>query len=312
MIKQMNYKHLHYFWTVLRTGSIARASEQLHLTPQTLSGQIKQLEARVGKPLLRKAGRGVEPTETGRLVRRYADEIFTAGAALQDALSGAGPAVPWRAALRVGVVDSVPKTIAGHVLQPGLDQLAGGRLICHEGKLQQLLAALAVHELDMVVSDVPLPPGMAVRAYSHLLGRTGTAFFASQALLRRCGWTPRRASGALNQCLADLPLMLPGAESALRLRLDAWFGVQGLAPRVVAEFDDGALAKAFGRQAAGAFTGPSVLASEICAQYQVACLGHAPDIIEEFYAISPERRITHPAVAAIRNAARHALFGQPS
>lgn len=309
---RMNYKHLHYFWTVLRAGSITRASAQLHLTPQTLSGQIKQLEARIGQPLLRKAGRGLEPTDTGRLVKRYADEIFAAGEALQQALQGAQAADAWRAALRVGVVDSVAKTIAGHVLQPGLDQLGGARLICHEGKLQALLAALAVHELDMVVSDVPLPAGMAVRAYSHLLGRTGTAFFAAPALLRRCGWTRRRAAGALTRCLGELPLMLPGADSALRLRLDGWLRAQGVTPRVVAEFDDGALAKAFGRQAAGAFTGPSVLAGEISAQYGVECLGHADDIVEEFYAISPERRITHPAVAAIRNAARHALFARPA
>jgi len=303
----MNYKHLHYFWTVLRTGSIARASEELHLTPQTLSGQIKQLEQRLGKPLLRKVGRGLEPTDAGRMVQRYADEIFAAGAALQDAL-GTGRDERWQATFRVGVVDSVPKSVASHVLEPCLAQLGGGRLVCHEGKLTALLASLAVHQLDMVVSDVPLPASVSVRAYSHLLGRTGTSFFAAPALLARSGWTLRRARARFAHCLGEMPVLLPGGDAALRARLDGWFRATGITPRVVAEFDDGALTKAFGRQGLGVFTGPAVLAAEIAAQYGVVCLATVDELAEEFYALSPERRITHPAVAAIRNAARHALF----
>jgi len=303
----MNYKHLHYFWTVLRTGSIARASEQLHLTPQTLSSQIKQLEQRLGRPLLRKAGRGLEPTDAGRMVQRYADEIFAAGAALQDAL-GSGRDERWQAAFRVGVADSVPKTVATHVLEPCLPHLGSGKLMCHEGKLTTLLASLAVHQLDMVVSDVPLPASVSVKAYSHLLGRTGTSFFAAPGLLARHGWTPRRARTRLAQCLGELPVLLPGGDTALRPRLDGWFRAQGITPRVVAEFDDGALTKAFGRQGMGLFTGPAVLAGEIAGQYGVVCLATVDELAEEFYALSAERRITHPAVAAIRNAARHALF----
>jgi LysR family transcriptional activator of nhaA len=303
----MNYKHLHYFWTVLRTGSIARASEELHLTPQTLSGQIKQLEQRLGRPLLRKVGRGLEPTDAGRMVQRYADEIFAAGAALQDAL-GAGRDDRWQATFRVGVVDSVPKSVASHVLEPCLAQLGGGRLVCQEGKLTALLASLAVHQLDMVVSDVPLPASVSVRAYSHLLGRTGTSFFAAPGLLERSGFTLRRARARFPACLGDLPVLLPGGDAALRPRLEGWFRAAGITPRVVAEFDDGALTKAFGRQGLGVFTGPAVLGAEIAAQYGVACLATVDELGEEFYALSAERRITHPAVAAIRNAARHALF----
>ncbi len=303
----MNYKHLHYFWTVLRTGSIARASEELHLTPQTLSGQIKQLEQRLGRPLLRKAGRGLEPTDAGRLVQRYADEIFAAGAALQDAL-GSGRDERWQAAFRVGVAASVPKSVATHVLEPCLGAMDGGRLICHEGKLTALLASLAVHQLDMVVSDVPLPASVSVRAYSYLLGRTGTSFFAAPALLARHGWTLRRARARFPACLGELPVLLPGSDSALRPRLEGWFRAQGISARAVAEFDDGALTKSFGRQGAGVFTGPAVLAAEIAMQYGVVCLATVDELAEEFYALSPERRITHPAVAAIRTAARHALF----
>lgn len=305
----MNYKHLHYFWTVLRTGSIARAGEQLHLTPQTLSGQIKQLEQRLGVPLLRKAGRGLEPTQAGRLVQRYADEIFALGSALQDALHTGGDSRT-QASFRVGVMDSVPKSVACHVVQPCLAEPGHGRLVCHEGKLTELLAELAVHRLDLVISDVPLPASLSVKAFTHLLGRTQVSFFAAPALLERAGWTLRRARARFPACLATLPLLMPSAETALRPRLDGWLQDNGLAPPVAAEFDDNALTKAFGRQGLGLFAGPAVLADEICAQYGVQCLGTAPTLMEEFYAISIERRITHPAVAAITKAARYELFKQ--
>jgi LysR family transcriptional activator of nhaA len=304
----MNYKHLNYFWTVLRTGSIARAAERLHLTPQTLSGQIKQLEQRLGVPLLRKAGRGVEPTDAGRLVQRYAEEIFTLGSAMQEALQ-TGREGRTQSAFRVGVIDSVPKSIACHLVEPCLTPPGHGRLVCHEGKLTALLADLAVHRLDLVISDVPLPAGLSVKAFTHLLGRTQVSFFASAALLAGAGWTPRRARARFPACLAGLPLLMPSVGTALRPRLDAWLRDNGLSPPVAAEFDDGALTKAFGRQGLGVFAGPSVLADEICGQYQVQCLGTAPALVEEFYALSIERRITHPAVAAITTAARHELFG---
>ncbi len=303
----MNYKHLHYFWTVLRTGSIARAGELLHLTPQTLSGQIKQLEGRLGKRLLRKAGRGLEPTDAGLLVQRYADEIFTLGSALQEALQSGGDG-PSQATFRVGVADSVPKSVACHVLEPCLATPGHGRLVCHEGKLTVLLADLAVHRLDLVVSDVPLPSSLSVKAFTHLLGRTEVSFFASAALLARAGWTSRRGRARFPACLADLPFLMPGADTALRPRLDAWLRDCGLTPPVAAEFDDGALTKAFGRRGLGVFAGPAVLAAEIEAQYQVLRLGTASTLMEEFYGISIERRITHPAVVAITTAARRELF----
>jgi LysR family transcriptional activator of nhaA len=303
----MNYRHLHYFWTVLRTGSIARASEQLHLTPQTLSGQIKHLEGRLGKPLLRKAGRGVEPTDAGRMVQRYAEEIFTLGSALQEALQ-TGRDERSQAVFRVGVADSVAKSIACHVLEPCLASPEHGRLLCHEGKLTALLSDLAVHRLDLVISDVPLPATLSVKAFTHLLGRTGVSFFAAPALITRAGWTPRRARARFPACLAELPLLMPSTGTALRPRLDAWLRDGGLTPSIAAEFDDGALTKAFGRRGLGVFAGPAVLAREIEEQYQVLCLGTAPALLEEFYAISIERRITHPAVAAITHAARGALF----
>lgn len=306
----MNYKHLHYFWAVLRTGSIARASAQLHLTPQTLSGQIKLLEERMGKPLLRKVGRGVEPTDAGRMVQRFADDIFALGAAMQEALrtgqEGAG-----QGSFRVGVVNSVPKSIACHVLEPALTATDQSRLICVEGKLTPLLAELAVHRLDLVVSDVPMPAGLSVKAFAHLLGRTGVCFFASPSLLKREGLTLRQARSRFPASMSGLPWLMPNFDSVLRPRLEAWLSEQGVVPRVVAEFDDGALTKAFGRQGFGVFAGPAILAHEIETQFQVVQLGAAPDLVEEFYAISIERRISNLAVAAITDAARRELFPRP-
>lgn len=303
----MNYKHLQYFWTVVRSGGVLRASEQLHLTPQTLSGQIRLLEERLGQKLLRKAGRGVEPTEAGRLAMQYADEIFGLGAELQDALRGerADAPVPL---LRLGVADSVPKSLAYHVVEPALREDGAPRLQCVEGKLPTLLGELALRRLELVVSDVPMPGHLGVKAFTHLLGQSRIAFFAAPALLQRLDTTLRRVRRQFPACLSGLPLLLPGADSALRPRLEAWLRRQGLAPRVVAEFDDGALMKAFGRQGRGAFPAPAVLAAEIERQYDVVSLGTAEDLVEEFYAISAERRITHPAVAAITQAARRELF----
>ena len=306
----MNYKHLHYLWTVLRTGSIARASAQLHLTPQTLSGQIKLLEERLGKPLLRKAGRGVEPTDAGRMVHRFADDIFALGAALQEALQ-TGQEGGGQGSFRVGIVNSVPKSIACHVLEPALTAPDRSRLICVEGKLTPLLAELAVHRLDLVVSDVPMPAGLSVKAFTHLLGKTGVCFFASPALLKREGRTLRQIRARFPASLNGLPWLMPNFDSVLRPRLDAWLDDKGVVPSVVAEFDDGALTKAFGRQGFGVFAGPAILAHEIEAQFGVVQLGAAPDLVEEFYAISIERRISNSAVAAITDAARRELFPKP-
>lgn len=303
----MNYKHLQYFWTVVRSGGVLRASEQLHLAPQTLSGQIRLLEERLGQRLLRKAGRGVEPTEAGRLVMQYADEIFGLGAELQDALRGdrAGAPAPL---LRIGIADSVPKSVAYHVVEPALRGDSPLRLQCAEGKLPALLGDLALRRLELVLSDVPMPGHLGVKAFTHLLGRSRIAFFAAPALLARMDTTARRARAKFPGCLSGLPLLLPGADSALRPRVDAWLREQGIAPRIAAEFDDGALMKAFGREGRGAFPAPAVLAKEIERQYGVVTLGVAPDLVEEFYGISAERRITHPAVAAITRSVRNELF----
>ena len=305
----MNYKHLQDFWTVVRAGGVVRASEQLHLTPQTLSGQIRQLEERIGQPLLRKAGRGVEPTAAGRLVMQYADEIFALGGELEDALRGArdGPRAP---VLRIGVADSVPKAIAYHVLEPALRGDAAPRLQCVEGKLPALLAEVALRRLELVVSDVPMPGHLGVKAFTHLLGASAVSFFVAPVLLTQAGLTARKARARFPEVLSTLPLLMPGADCALRPRLDAWLRERGIVPRVAAEFDDSALMKAFGREGRGVLPAPAVLAAEIARQYEVEAIGTADGLVDEFYGISVERRITHPAIAAITRVARGELFAR--
>lgn len=297
----MNLKHLHYFWTVARTGSVAAAAERLHLTPQTVSAQIKLLEDALGSPLFQPAGRGLRLTEAGRLALGYADDIFALIDAMKATMSRqhGAPSLP----LRVGISDAVPKNIAHRLLAPVTEpDVASGpvRLICHEGKLDQLLAELALHRLDMVVADRPLPSGVRVRGYNHKLGESDLAFFAAPVLAAGCGRFPA--------CLEGRPLLLPGEDSSLRARLEAWLEAERLAPRIVGEFDDAALMKAFGQAGRGFFAAPAVLASEIEQQYRVQEIGRTGAVREAFYAITGERRITHPAVRIITEAARDHLF----
>ena len=299
----MNYKHLHYFMQVAKTGSVMRASEQLHLTPQTISGQIQLLEEALGNALLAKSGRGLVLTEAGRLVLGYAEEIFSLGAELQEAVRE--PAEKGRTLeFRVGVVDVVPKSMAYRLVEPATQLPEPVRVVCREWKLDSLLAELALHRLDLVISDAPIPASISVRAFSHRLGTSGVNFFAAPALFERC-------SGAFPQCLEGAPMLLPGEDSALGQRLRAWFQARSLHPRVVGEFDDSALAKEFGRRGAGIFVGPSVLSDEIEKQLNVKTLGVAAEVVDEFFAISVERRITHPCVVAITQSARNELFAVP-
>ncbi len=297
----MNFKHLHYFWAAAKAGGIVRAGEQLHITPQTLSGQIKLLEDRLGCSLFRKVGRGLELTDAGRVALGYAEQIFALGAELEAKIgrsSGGAQALDFR----VGIADSVAKAIAYRLLEPALAMAEPVHLICHEGKFQDLLAQLAVHRLDLVIADEPIGRQVSVKAYSHLLGSTAMSFFAAPALAERLG-EPFPA------CLDGAPMLLQGASSAMRRRFDFWLAAQGLRPRAIGEFDDAALMKAFGAEGRGVFMAPTVVERETAAQYGVQLLGRTADLVEEFYAISVERRISHPCIAAITTAARGELFG---
>lgn len=291
----MNFKHLYYFWATAKAGGVMRAGEQLHTTPQTLSTQIKLLEDRLGCALFRKKGRHLELTEEGRTALGYADQIFALSAELEAALgrAGTGSAV---LPFRVGIADQVPKAIAYRLIEPAL-RVPNTRLIGHEGKLQDLLGQLSVHRLDLVIADEPMGKSVSVKAYNHPLGTTAMSFFAAPAL-------KRALKGSFPECLDGAPFLSQGVASAMRQRLDLWLSEQGLHPRVVGEFDDAALMKAFGREGQGVFMSPTVLEDETCEQYEVKVLGRTEALVEEFYAISVERRITHPCVVAITESAR--------
>jgi len=292
----MNFKHLYYFWATAKAGGIMRAGEQLHTTPQTLSTQIKLLEDRLGCALFRKSGRRLELTDDGRVALGYAEQIFALSSELEAAIgkSRKGPEV---LDFRVGIADQVPKSIAYRLLEPAIDGPQAVRLICHEGKLQDLLAQVSVHRLDLVIADEPMGKQLSVKAFSHALGTTAMSFFATPAL-------KRTLKGEFPQCLDGAPMLIQGAASAMRQRLDIWLAEHGVRPRLIGEFDDAALLKAFGAEGRGVFMSPTVLDDETCEQYGVKVLGRSAELIEEFYAISVERRITHPCVVAMTETAR--------
>jgi LysR family transcriptional activator of nhaA len=296
----VNFKHLYYFWIAAHAGGIVRAGEQLHISPQTLSGQIKLLEEALDKKLFRKSGRMIELTDAGRLALDYADEIFSLGSELESALrreSESGAAMRFR----VGIADSVPKAIAYRLLEPALNASLSLRMICHEGKLHALLAQLALHRLDLIIADAPIPADVNIKAFNHRLGRSTLSCFGAQTLVQN-----GRKRFPLS--LGELPVLLPGTESAVRRKLDHWLASHAISPRIVGEFDDGAMTMAFGREGRGLLFAPSVLESQLQAEHKLMVVGQINTIVEEFFAISIERHISHPAVAIIMDAARSELF----
>jgi LysR family transcriptional activator of nhaA len=296
----MNFKHLHYFWAAAKAGGIVRAGEQLHISPQTLSGQIKLLEDRLGCALFRKAGRGLELTDEGRLALEYADQIFSLGAELEARLGQAAGRGAHALDFQVGIADSVPKTVAYRLLEPALAVSEHVRLICREGRFPDLLGQLAVHRLDLVIADEPMSRHVSVKGHSQLLGSTSMSFFAAPTL-------KRSLQGAFPECLDGAPLLLQSTASAMRQRFDFWLAARRLRPRVIGEFDDAALMKAFGGEGRGVFMAPTVLESETAAQYGVRVVGRTEELVEEFYAVSVQRAAPHPCVAAITQAAGRQL-----
>lgn len=277
-----------------------RAGEQLHTTPQTLSGQIKLLEEWFGRSLFCKSGRQLELTEHGRLALGYADQIFSLGSNLEVALRQVR-GEQTRLDFRVGVADSLSKSVAYRLLEPAFGLKQPIKLLASEGKFDDLLASLALHRLDLVIADEPMPRRVSVKAFNHLLGRSDLSFFCAPSLRSRL-------VGDFPACLSGLPMLLPGASSSVRRQLDDWFAKRQLSPVVVGEFDDAALMKAFGREGQGIFFAPSVLEVETCNQFDVEVIGRTSELVEEFFAVSVERHITHPCVLAITDAARGQLF----
>lgn len=282
-----------------REGSIARASEVLHITPQTISGQIKLLEESIGEPIFQRSGRGLVLTDTGHVVKLYADEIFSLGAELTQRIQSKEAGMPVE--LNVGMVSSIAKLITYRILEPALHLAESIRIVCTEASLEKLLGDLAVHKLDLVLSDRPIPTGLNVKAYNHSLGESGISFFAQK----------RVASKYIKnfpKSLHEAPILMPTNSHVLRRKLDDWLDQISVTPKIVAEFDDSALLKAFGDAGIGIFPAPSAISDEIQNMYHVRVVGTVNEVTENYYAISPERKLKHPGVVQITKTARAKLF----
>lgn len=298
----LNYHHLLYFWTVAKTGSITKAAAELRLAQPTISAQLRTFEESLGEKLFQKAGRHLELTEVGRVVYGYADEIFSLGRELSDVLKGRPIGRPAR--FVVGISDIMPKLAVYRILEPTLRMAAPVHLVCYEDRPDKLLLQLAAHELDLVLTDTPAQPGVRVRVFSHLLGSSPIALFAAPALAARYRTDfPARLDGA--------PFLMPIQDSAARRALDEWLEEQNIRPVVIGEFQDRALLNVFGQAGAGIFAVPSVVEAQVRKYYRVSLIARLDSAKEDFYAISAERKIKHPAVAAISASARESLFSKP-
>ena len=295
----INYHHLLYFWTVVRAGSIGRASEQLRLAPPTVSAQLASLEANLGEKLLIRSARGVQPTELGQVVFRYAEDIFALGREMLDTVRGRPTGQPLQ--LVIGIADVLPKEISHALIGPALQLTEQVQITCREDNQEHLLAQLSIQELDVVLSDTPIGPPAKIRAYNHLLGDCGTTFFATPEL---CARHSRR----FPKVLQDAPLLLPADNTNVRRALDQWLDDQQIRPFVVGQFEDFALLRRFGETGAGMFAAPSVLERLFRRERKLRIVGRAAAVRNRFYAISVERKLKHPAVVAICEAARQELF----
>lgn len=297
----LNYHHLLYFWVVAREGSVSRASEVLRLSQPTVSGQVRTLERQLNQSLLERKGRGLVLTDVGQMVFRYADEIFTLGRELQDMLKGRPAGRPLR--LHVGISTVLPKLVAQRLLKPALHLDHATQVICREDKTERLLGELAIHGLDLVLADAPISGTSPVKAFNHLLGECGVSFMATKRLALKYR---REFPGSLD----GAPFLAPTGDTLLRRSLELWFDRHDVRPKVLAEFEDSALLKVFGQEGEGVFAVPDIVEREVSQHYNVIALGRTTEIKERFYAISVERKIKHPAVAAISANAKNTLFVQ--
>lgn len=295
----LNYHHLLYFWTVVREGGISKAAARLRLSQPTISAQIRQLEEALGERLFQKQGRTLVPTDVGRMVFRYADEIFGIGRELMETLRGRPAGRPLQ--LTVGIANAVPKLIVYRLLRPASQGPQAVHLVCREDSVERLMADLATHALDVVITDAPAPAGVRVKVYNHLLGGSDIAFFAPPAMAARL----RRR---FPESLHNAPLLLPTTNTALRRAIDEWLEQQDLRPTVIGEFEDTALMKVFGQGAPAVFPAPAAIEHDICRFYRVRVVGRTSEVRERYYAISVERRLKHPGVVAITAAGRDELF----
>ncbi|MGB1255393.1 MAG: transcriptional activator NhaR [Thiolinea sp.] len=294
----LNFKHLYYVREVSNAGGIARASERLHLTPQTISGQISTLEENLGIKLFQRQGRTLELTEAGQVAVEYADKIFQLGVELEERLQH----YPENRAqlFRVGVSDLVPKSVAYRLLEPAMQMNKQLRIVCTEGQLDDLLGELAVHRMELVIADTPMPPNMNIKGFDHKLGSSTLCFYATPELRATL-------TGDFPACLDNAPMLIPSEGATLRNNLMQWFHLHDVHPMIVGEFDDSALMKAFGLAGAGILAFPSALENILKTEGNMEVIGHVPELTEQYFAISVERKITHSAIKAITEHAQEWL-----
>ena len=296
----LNYHHLLYFWTVVREGSVSKAAVKLRLSQPTISAQVRMLERAMGQPLFARKGRAQTLTDVGRVVYRYAEEIFSVGRELLDTLQGQPPGRGLQ--LTVGVANAVPKLLVYRLLRPAILQPEAIRLVCREDGPEQLIGQLATYALDVVIANTPAPGYLPVKVFNHAVGESATSFFAPPALAARM----RRR---FPQSLHDAPIVLPTSNSPLRRALEEWFEDEGIRPNVKAEFEDSALMNVFGQAVGCVFPAPTAIERDVTRLYGVRVAGRADAVRERYYVISAERRLKHPGVVAMTTAARDQLFG---
>ena len=286
MSASFNYKHLYYFWVVAKEGGISRAADKLDMAVQTVSAQVRELERSLGCELLKPAGRGLALTDAGVAAMQQADTIFLLGeelpARVRDAMST--PVVR----LRLGISDGLPKLVVHRLLSPVANE-SQLRLLCHEGNFNDLLGDLALHKLDVVISDRPAPANPNMKLYSHGLGSSNMAWYGTPALMKT-------SKLRFPECLNELPMLLPTTHTASRDRLEAWFEQRGIRPRIVGEFEDSALLKTFGSSGMGVFPVAEWVHEELIAHYAVKSIGPCEGVTEHFFAVGTEKKVQHPLV----------------
>lgn len=289
-VEFLNYHHLRYFWMVAREGSLKKAAERLHISQPTISAQVASLEESLGQLLFRRSGRSLVLTEAGHRAFKVAEEIFTLGEELVAQVKEHNNLRPLP--FHLGILDSLPKLLSWEIIFPIFNLSRPVHLICKEGNARDLLAALAVGELDLMISDEPAPASFPLRVVNCPLGESGTSFCAVPPLAKKLA---KDFPGSLD----GAPMLLPTLSTAWRQELDAWFLQQNIRPRVIAEFDDAALLKVAGASGLGVIPVPTRVEKDAVEHFHLATLGTTDACRVRFFAITPQRRAANRAVAAI-------------
>ncbi len=297
-MRPLNYRHLQYFWSVVREGGVTAAARAMHVSQSAVSSQIRKLEEALGHELFDRSGRSLVLTPEGRIVLEYADEIFRLGGELRDTVAGGLAGRPMR--LTVGLSATIPNLVSFHLLEPAFELPDPVHLVVRESRTDELLAELATQSVDMVLADMPIPPNVSVRAFNHPLGSSPVDIFAPPLLAHRL-------RDGFPKSLDGEPFLLPSEGYTLRRSLEDWFVREGVTPRIFAEIEDNDLINVFAEAGAGLFAAPAVISGDIRVRYAVEVVGRAAGIAERYYAITADRRLKHPVVAAITEGARSEL-----